>query len=116
MLCERCHEREVTVHVTHSDGDAGTTTKHDFCESCASSSPVVDLALRYGPDVISEKLRVVGVSPERTRVRVVRTEPQAAPEEWSFLTSRLPPHYAVVGMEFGIICSPEELEQLKGAR
>ncbi len=90
--------------------------EHHFCESCASSSPLVNPVLRYGPDVISEKFRVVSVSSEHTRVRLVRTEAEAAPEEWSFLTSRLPPQYALLGMEFGITCSPEELEQLKGAR
>ena len=90
--------------------------EHHFCESCASSSPLVNPALGYGPDVISEKFRVVSVSPERTRVRLIRTETEAAQEEWSFQTSRLPPQYAVVGMEFGITCSTEELEQLKGAR
>src|SRR5207249_2169382 len=90
--------------------------EHHFCESCASSSPLVNPVLRYGPDVISEKFIVVSVSPERTRVRQLRTEAEAAPEEWSFLTSRLPPQDAVVGMEFAITCTPEELEQLKGAR
>src|SRR5580765_8641457 len=81
--------------------------EHHFCEACASSSPLVNPALRHGPDVISEKFRVISVSPERTRVMLVRTEAEAVPEEWSFLTSRLPPKYAVVGMEFGITCSPE---------
>lgn len=36
MLCERCHEREAIVHVTRMDGDAGTMTKHNFCDSCAT--------------------------------------------------------------------------------
>jgi len=62
------------------------------------------------------KFRVISVSPEYTRVRLVRTEAEATPEEWTFLSSRLPPKYAVVGMEFGITCSPQELDQLKGVR
>ena|SRR5438128_5283743 len=64
-----------------------------FCEVCASSSPLVNPALKYGPDVISGKFRVISVSSERTQVRLIRTETEAVPEEWSFVTSRLPPHY-----------------------
>lgn len=112
------------VHVTGSrrvDSISGQPSaneefQHHFCELCASSSPLVNPALKYGPDAISEKFRVISVSAERTRVRLLRTEGEAVPEEWSLLTSRLPPDYAVVGMEFGITCSPEELEQLKGNR
>lgn len=121
MLCEKCNEREATVHVTGSSRVAAPsgveeTFEHHFCESCASNSQLVNPALGYGPDAISEKFRVVSVSPEHIRVRLVRTETEAAPVEWSFLTSRLPPQYAIVGMEFEITCSPEELEQLKGVR
>ena len=61
-------------------------------------------------------LPVNSAASECTQVRLVRSEGDAVPEEWSFLTSRLPQHYAVVGMEFEITCSPEELEHLKGAR
>jgi len=124
MLCEKCQEREAMVHVTGSrrvdsiSGEpiANEEFQHHFCELCASSSPLVNPALRYGPDAISEKFRVISVSAERTRVRLLRTGAEAEPEEWSVLTSRLPPNCAVVGMEFGITCSPEELEQLKGNR
>ena len=124
MLCGKCQQREAVVHLTGSRKVAAISDlpsvdeafEHHFCESCASSSPLVNPALSYGSDVISEKLKVISVSPGRTRVRLVRTEAEAAPEEWSFLTSRLPPEYAVVGKEFGITCSPEELDHLKGAR
>ena len=34
MLCEQCHEREATVHVTMIVAPSGTMTKHDYCESC----------------------------------------------------------------------------------
>jgi hypothetical protein len=87
--------------------------EHHFCESCASRSPLSNPVLRYGADVIQERLRVVSASSERTRVRLIRTESDATPEEWDLLTSRLPAKYAVVGLEFEVICSPEELEQLK---
>ena len=122
MLCEECQQREAMVHLTGRGGVAANSDEtsvdeafaNHFCESCASSSPLVNPALKYGPDVISENFRVVSVSAERTQVRQVRTETEAVPEELSLLTSRLPPQFAVIGIEFGIICSPEELEQLKG--
>ena len=124
MLCEKCQQREATVHLTGSTKRSSLSTdvspdesfEHHFCEPCSSSEPLVNLKLRYGPDVISENLKVLSVSPERTVVRLVRTEADATPEEWSFLTSRFPQQYAVVGMEFGITCSPQELEHLKGTR
>jgi hypothetical protein len=121
MLCEKCHEREAMVHLTGNrqvDTVSGETStedfEHHFCESCASSSPLVNPALACGADAISEKLRVIGVSPERTRVRLVRTDTDVVPEEWSLLTSGLPSDYLTVGMEFGITCTPHELEHLKG--
>src|SRR5437867_11714800 len=122
MLCEKCQQREAKVHVTGTrrvdavSGESNAKRKlwHHFCESCASSSPLVNPTLNYGPDAIAEKLRAISVSAERTVVRLVRTEADAVPEEWSLLTSGLPSDYRVVGMEFGITCSPKELQHLKG--
>jgi len=54
------------------------------------------------------------VSAERTVVRLVRTETQPTPEDWSLLTSRLPPQYGVVGIEFQVACSSAELKRLQG--
>ena len=88
--------------------------EHHFCESCASSNPLVNPPLEHVADAIREKLRVVSVSPERTRVRLVSTETDAVPEEWSLVTSRLPSDFRTVGMEFWIACTPQELGQLKG--
>ena len=107
-----------TRRVARNSGEpsAEEAIEHHFCEACASGSPLVNPALEYGPDAISEKFRVISVSAERVVVRLVRTEAEAQPEEWSFLTSRLPSHLAVVGMEFGITCHPEELDHLKGNR
>jgi hypothetical protein len=34
-LCERCHEREATVHETIVDVVADMVTNHNYCESCA---------------------------------------------------------------------------------
>jgi protein-arginine kinase activator protein McsA len=38
MVCEQCHEREATVHVTKEVAPSGTMTKHDYCESCFSQT------------------------------------------------------------------------------
>src|SRR5262245_62107327 len=124
MLCEKCQQRQATVHITgtrkvaplSSGPNIDETIEHHFCELCVSTSPLVNPVLEYGPNAISEKFRVISVSAERTRVRLVRTESEARPEEWSFVTSRLPPPYAVVGAEFEITCSPEELDYLRGNR
>ena len=120
MLCEKCQQREASTHLTvtvfSGEPSGGETCEHHFCASCAASSPLANPKMKYGPDVISEWFRVVGVSADYTKVRLIRNESNAVPEEWSFLTSRLPSQYAVVGMEFGITCSPLELEQLKGTK
>src|SRR6266545_2370920 len=99
MLCEKCQQRKAVVHVSGrrrtypSSGQASANEpfehfEHHFCELCAQSSPLVNPALAYGPDAVTEKLRVISVSAERTVVRLVRTETQPTPEDWSLLTSR----------------------------
>jgi hypothetical protein len=120
MLCEMCHEREALVHLTMTtkadpmSDEATTTEKHHFCELCAEASPLANPVLRYGPDVINEQLKVISVSPEHTVVRLVRTETEPVPEEWSLLTSKLPPKFAVVGMQFGVLWSSAELRMMQG--
>src|SRR5580658_3844066 len=34
MLCERCQEREATVHLTLVLSPADEVTRHDYCQSC----------------------------------------------------------------------------------
>ena len=34
MLCERCQEREATVHLTLVLSHADEVTRHDYCDSC----------------------------------------------------------------------------------
>ena len=97
-----------------AEPSADEAFEHHFCELCAQSSPLVNPSMAYGPDAATEKLRVVSVSAERTVVRLVRTEKQPTPEDWSLLTSRLPPQCGVVGMEFQVTSSPAELKRLQG--
>lgn len=126
MLCENCQQRVASVHLSgwrrklsESGGEERVENfEHHFCETCATelkeSSPLLNPALSIGPGAQTEKLRVISVSSERTVVRLVRTEVQGTPEDWSFVTSRLPPKYAVVGMEFEMVFTEAWLERLKG--
>ena len=122
MICETGQQREAMVHVTGSrriesfSGEPGANEQfeHHFCEPCASSNPLVNPALEYGLDARTEKLRVISTSAERTVLRLLRTETQPVAEEWSVLTSQLPPQYAVVGMEFEITSTPAELKRFQG--
>lgn len=122
MVCEKCQQLEATVHVTGGRTIESPTGQpisnekfeHHFCEACASKSLIANPELRYGPGTRTEELRVISVSGERTVVRLVRTETQPIAEEWTFLTSRLPPQYAVVGLEFRMTFTPAELEHLMG--
>src|SRR6185295_12021857 len=105
MLCEKCRQRDATVHLSGSrkvetvsgQTSANESFEHHLCEPCASRSPLANPALGYGPDAISEKLRVIAVSSEHTRVNLLRTESDAVPEEWILVTSHLPSHYTTVG-------------------
>ena len=122
MVCETCQQKNATVHLTGSrrietspgESSSNESFEHHLCESCAANNPLANPALRRGPDAICETLRVVNVTVERTVVRLVRTESDAAPEEWTFLTSRLPAEYAAVRLEFEISWSPSFLKRLKG--
>jgi len=122
MLCEKCHEREALVHVLRQEGgqppsdDGFPGFNHHFCETCAKTDPIANPRLRYGPDAIEEKFRIIGVSENQIRVRLVRTESEAVPTDWILLRDRIPSEYAEVGKEFGILCTRQELEYLKGNR
>jgi protein-arginine kinase activator protein McsA len=50
MLCERCHEREATVHVTNIFGETGETKKQEFCEACATDSEGGRISSRASKD------------------------------------------------------------------
>jgi hypothetical protein len=122
MLCDKCQEREANHHLSstvklsavtgHSSEDGAF--EHHFCEACALLSPLTNPALKFGPDFVKEQLRVVSVSAEWMRVRLIRTEKDPVPEEWTFLTCMVPEGNRIVGKEFGITCSRKELEQLRG--
>lgn len=120
MLCGKCHEREALVHITNIkmspiDEPIGEEDYY-LCEVCTRSNPVANTGLKYGADVIEEKLRVVSVSDNYIHVRLVRTETDPSPTVWTLVRERVPKEKALVGQEFGITCTPQELEFLMGNR
>jgi protein-arginine kinase activator protein McsA len=48
MLCERCKEREATVHITTVSPSTGDAEKHNFCETCFQQTDAPDGALNAG--------------------------------------------------------------------
>jgi hypothetical protein len=124
MLCENCHLREASVHVREvttrqpSSGRIPHVEKVEqhFCEICARTRMQHAGALDRSPDIINATVRIVSVSPERTVLRVVRTETGSIPEEWSVLTSRLPKPFWPSGSEVDMTLTREELAWLKGER
>jgi hypothetical protein len=120
MLCQRCQQRESTVHIAEGHGDqlpsAASFTLH-FCETCGEEYEREMFARAFpatGEPPITERLRVIERSSERTIVRLVRTESQPAPEDWILLTARLPEEFCEVGMEFGVTLTLSQLEYMKG--
>ena len=58
---------------------------------------------------------MISTTPERTVLRLVRTDEDNEPEEWTLLTARLPDRLQV-GHEITISFTPAELEWMKGER
>ena len=126
MLCQKCQQEEATVHLTgnrttHS-GSGGQARPREFrlhfCPVCAEEYQHSQLSgsLFPGEPQKTERLRVVGVTPERTVLRLIRTESESPPEEWSLLTSRLPEPLWPVGWEITMTFTPSELEWLRGEK
>jgi hypothetical protein len=61
---------------------------------------------------ISERVRVISITEERTVLRLIRTEADATPEDWSLLSLRAPA--LPVGAEIVMTFTPSELEWMKG--
>jgi hypothetical protein len=126
MRCQNCPDKEAAIHISgtkssrpHSGGESHTVVfTIDLCETCAEKYRRTELSRRLFPKEhekqIVERVRVMSVTPERTRIRLIRTEAGATPEDWSLLTSRLPEN--PVGTEMTLIFTPSELEWLKGNR
>jgi hypothetical protein len=126
MLCEYCKKEEATVHVTGWDkldassgqAERKSQIERHFCRDCAvqleQTSPLLNPLLAAGPGARKVVLRVMSVNPDRLTVRTIPDEPGQQPEEWSFLTSRLDPSFAVAGVEFEMILGKGELDWLRG--
>ena len=126
MLCENCQEKVANVHVNgwrrvspgRNETERAEAVERHFCEPCAKelerTDPLLNPLLKAGPDGRRIKVRITSVTPDRTLARQVRSGSQAGTDDMVFLTPRLPPEYAVAGMEFEITCSKAELEWLQG--
>jgi hypothetical protein len=126
MRCQKCQDKVATVHI-HGKRETCTPSGRDssgevfelhFCEACAEEYRRTELSRSLFPNDHDEKIiehvRVLSVTPERTVLRLIRTEADATPQDWSLLTSRLPRRQ--VGTEMTIAFTPSELEWMRGAR
>ena len=126
MRCQKCQDKEATVHIhgeratsPPSGRDAsGEVFELHLCEACAKEYRRTKLSRSLFPneqdEQIIEHVRVLSVTPERTVLRLIRTEVDATPQDWTLLTSRLPKR--PVGTEMTMAFTPSELEWMRGAR
>ena len=127
MKCQKCQEREAKVHITgtstispRSGGESRNEEfQYHFCTSCADEYNRTRSAQSLFPHLheqpFTERLRVLSITPERTVLRIVRTEDTAAPQEWVLLTSCLPEGLQV-GAEITVTLTPAELQWMRGDR
>jgi hypothetical protein len=120
MLCENCHAKDATVHLSGWASVSSTAVvstnarqfERHFCEACAAS--LKQAGQRRGGGAERIKLCVISVNPDVTVLRQVRDGFQEQTEILSFVTSRLPADYTEVGQEFEVICTEAELRWLQG--
>ncbi len=122
MLCQKCKTAEAAVRIGKMKRDPSSRMLRPegpdlyFCFICAeeyrNANPIEGRALGERQKGITEFVRVMSVTPERTIYRLIRTESDATPEDWSLLTSRVPER--PVGTEMKITYTREELEFLRG--
>ncbi len=127
MRCQNCQDEEATVHISGTETTvprSGAESSEEefilhFCPSCAEeyrrtkSSQSLFPGLHEEP--IRERVRVMTVTPERTVLRLIRTETDPMPEDWNLLTARVGRTWPV-GTEIAIAFTPSELEWLRGHR
>ncbi len=87
MLCEKCKQKDATVHITEVVQATSQQVKHHLCESCADVFQASDVVQRMLARVPMIKLRVGDVSPRRTLLQVLGGEHDG--ETWSVVTERL---------------------------
>jgi hypothetical protein len=122
MICPNCNAAEATVTIATRNRNPLTgkleaaRNKLHFCCICAqeyqSTHGPTGRSLGQGQEKITERVRVLSVTPEWTVYRLARTDSDPAPVDWHLLTDRLPARQ--VGAEFRMTYTPEELEFLKG--
>jgi hypothetical protein len=123
MQCEICQQRVATIHLKGSKTVAPHSGKEErieqyeqhFCDECGSKHVQGLLHPPLEAGSRRETVRVMSVSPAHTILRLVRTEGQTTPEDWSLLTSRLGTQLPV-GEEVQMTFTESELEWLRGKR
>jgi hypothetical protein len=130
MLCEICQKSDAMVHLTGwrtanraAGGDeVRESIEHHFCERCASkekkTNPLLNPLLRLGPSGRALKVKVIAVSAETVKVKVIKgkTEKDHGKEHFVFLRSRFPAEYAIEGMEFEMFVTNEDLERMQNMK
>ena len=109
---------EKMVPAKAKNGMAVPNFKLHLCKTCAAVYHQEVLAnsncVNSKGLLIEERVRVVSITPERTVLRIIRTETNQSPQDWCVLTSRLPQPFWPVGEEISLSLTPLELEFLKG--
>ncbi len=126
MLCQLCRQQDATVLIEgtqvsrESSGEAESTeeVRFDLCRSCAEGYEQRLTSQSLFPEraepTLTEQLRVLSVGAEWTVLRVIRTENEEVPEDWRVLTARLGESSYEAGQEITLVCTPSEVEWLKG--
>jgi hypothetical protein len=125
VLCDNCRKSVATIHLTGWESTGVGTTEErvvsvnqHFCEACArelkQTNAFLNPGLKTRPGARAVKLRVVSVSADRVQVEVINKTSDSSKDQWCFLRSRIPSHYAVDGMEFAIFATDAELKGLEG--
>ena len=128
MRCQKCKAQEATAHIsgtkttrlrTGGELSSDEFTLH-FCAQCADEYQRTQRSQSMFPELheeqITERVRVVAITPDSTVLRLIRTEAQPTPEDWSLLTSRVGEVGWPVGTEITMTFTPSELEWLRGQR
>jgi hypothetical protein len=141
MQCEKCQERNATVHVKRKvDSGENQPTEawleHHLCEECFRATP--ELNPGYAPMMVDERcsgdnshfsyawghghraetVRVMSTSAHQMVLRVVRSDTDKGPEDWLFLRERMPGPWRKwpVGKEVQLSLSESAFEWLQGKR
>lgn len=123
VICENCRESVATRHLRVWQAKSAETSEdsvkeHHFCEACAevshNTNPLFNPCLEAHPNARMLQLRVINVSDRLVNVTHVNHDATFESSNFTLLKDRIPSHYAVEGMEFGILVTSTQLSWLQG--